>query len=83
MPFIQVRNVAEDLREAAKRRATVLGVDLSTYVRRLIERDLARPAMGEWLDAVLAHPVGRPFDTAQAVRDAREERDAQVTRSLG
>jgi antitoxin FitA len=66
--FIQVRNVTDDLRDAAKRRAATLGVDLSTYVRRLIERDLAAPTMNEWLDDVLSRPVGQRFDTAQAVQ---------------
>jgi plasmid stability protein len=78
MAFIQVRNVDEELREAAKQRAAALGLDLSSYVRRLIERDLARPTMSEWLDNVLAHPVGQPFDAAAAVREVRRERDAQI-----
>ncbi len=78
MAFIQVRNVQEELREAAKQRAAALGLDLSSYVRSLIERDLARPTMSEWLDDVLAQPVGKPFDTAAAVREARRQRDAQI-----
>lgn len=83
MPFIQVRNVDEELREAAKQRAAALGVDLSAYVRGLIERDLARPTMSEWLDNVLGGPLGQPFDAVKAVRDAREERDAHIAGSLG
>lgn len=83
MSFIQVRNVTDNLRDAAKQRAAALGVDLSTYVRRLIERDLAQPTMNEWLDGVLSRPVGQPFDTAQAVREAREERDAHIAGALG
>jgi Uncharacterized protein conserved in bacteria len=83
MSFIQVRNVAEELHEAAKQRAAALGMDLSAYVRGLIERDLARPTMSEWLDDVLAKPLGQPFDVVQAVRDARQERDAQISGPLG
>lgn len=83
MVFIQVRNVEEDLREAAKRRASELGMDLSTYVRNLIQRDVARPSVGSWLDDVLAAPIGEPFDTAEAVAEARRERDAQIGGALG
>jgi antitoxin component of RelBE/YafQ-DinJ toxin-antitoxin module len=81
--FIQVRNVTDDLRDAAKQRAAALGVDLSTYVRRLIERDLTQPTMSVWLDNVLSRPVGERFDTAQAVRDARAERDSQIAGTFG
>jgi antitoxin FitA len=81
--FIQVRNVTEDLRDAAKQRAASLGVDLSTYVRRLIERDLAQPTMHEWLDDVLSRPVGQRFDATQAVRRGREEQDARIAGALG
>lgn len=83
MAFIQVRNVDESLREAAKERAASLGVDLSSYVRSLIKRDLAKPTVGDWLDEALASPLGEPFDTTAAVAAARNERDEQLSRSLG
>jgi hypothetical protein len=83
MSFIQVRNVTDDLRNAAKQRAAALGVDLSTYVRLLIERDLAQPTMSAWLDNVLSRPMNQGFDPAQAVREARHERDAQIGGTLG
>lgn len=83
MVFIQVRNVEEELREAAKRRAAELGVDLSTYVRNLIKRDVRRPSMDAWLAEVTADPISDPFDTAEAVREARDEQDRQVRRNLG
>jgi post-segregation antitoxin (ccd killing protein) len=78
MPFIQVRNVDTELRDAAKQRAVSLGLDLSTYVRTLIERDLARPTMAQWLDQVRAHAVGVSFDAAHAVRESRVERESQL-----
>lgn len=83
MVFIQVRNVDDDLRESAKQRAEMLGVDLSTYVRNLIKRDLAKPTVGEWLDEVLSSPIGEPFDVTAAIADARNENDEQRRRSLG
>jgi antitoxin component of RelBE/YafQ-DinJ toxin-antitoxin module len=83
MVFIQVRNVDEGLREAAERRASELGVDLSTYVRGLIQRDIARPSIGSWLDDVLAAPIGEPFDTAAAVEEARRDRASQIREALG
>lgn len=83
MVFIQVRNVDEGLRESAKRRAAELGIDLSTYVRGLIQRDVARPTINSWLDEVLADPLGDPFDVAEAIADARADRESEVRRSLG
>ena len=83
MVFIQVRNVEEELREAAKRRASELGLDLSTYVRNLIRRDVARPSVGVWLDEVMTSPAGAPFDVAEAVAEARGDRDAQMRGALG
>lgn len=83
MVFIQVRNVEEGLREAAKRRAAELGVDLSTYVRGLIQRDVARPSVGSWLDDVLAAPIGEPFDAAEAIAESRRDRDSQIRGALG
>jgi hypothetical protein len=83
MVFIQVRNVEEELREAAKARAAELGIDLSTYVRNLIRRDISRPSMASWLADVKADPIGQPFDAAEAVREARDERDEQLRRNLG
>jgi plasmid stability protein len=83
MVFIQVRNVEEELREAAKVRAAELGVDLSTYVRNLIRRDVNRPSMASWLDEVTADPIGQPFNVAEAIGEARDERDEQLRRNLG
>ncbi|GAA2160052.1 MULTISPECIES: hypothetical protein [Glycomyces] len=83
MVFIQVRNVEEELREAAKKRAAELGVDLSTYVKTLIRRDVKRPSMASWLDEVTAEPIGQSFDVAEAIREARDERDEQMRRNLG
>jgi antitoxin component of RelBE/YafQ-DinJ toxin-antitoxin module len=83
MVFIQVRNVEEELREAAKQRASELGVDLSTYVRNLIRRDVNRPSMASWLEDVMADPIGQPFNTAEAIQEARSERDEQMRRNLG
>ncbi|GAA2137663.1 hypothetical protein [Glycomyces algeriensis] len=83
MVFIQVRNVEEELREAAKQRAAELGVDLSTYVRNLIRRDVNRPSMASWLAEAQADPIGRPFDAAESIREARAERDEEIRRNLG
>jgi hypothetical protein len=83
MVFIQVRNVDEKLRAEAKRRAAELGVDLSTYVRDLIRRDVSRPSIGSWLDDVMASPVGAPFDVTEAIAEAREDRDSRLRGALG
>lgn len=85
MAFIQLRNVPDDVRERAKERAAARGQDLSTYVRLLLERDLAMPSMSEWLDEVAASPirVKGEFDAAAAVRESRDAREEELARRAG
>ena len=77
MSNLQVRNVADDMHEELRRRASQLGVSISEYLLELIRRDLRRPARSQWLDEVARLPR-RELDRAtvsRAVDDGRDGRD--------
>ncbi|WP_100444944.1 hypothetical protein [Glycomyces xiaoerkulensis] len=78
MEFQRVPNGDGELGEAAEP-----GVDLSAYVKGLIQRDLARISIGDWLEDVLEDPIDEAFDTAPAVEESRRERDTRIRESLG
>ncbi|MGH3838380.1 MAG: FitA-like ribbon-helix-helix domain-containing protein, partial [Pseudonocardiaceae bacterium] len=50
MGAIQIKNVPEDLHEALRRRATHEGMDLQSYLLRVIRRELSLPSETEWLE---------------------------------
>lgn len=81
MSAIQVKNVPEELHEALRRRAAQEGVDLQTYVLRLIHRDLALPSQQEWLEQLRAQPQLHDVPPAsETLRAAREERERTLNR---
>ena len=72
---IHVRNVPESVHRRLKTRAAIEGVSMSTFVRRLIERDLERPSRQEVLDRLRALPAIEPDVSAPAIlREGRESR---------
>lgn len=82
MAAIQVKDVPEDLHEALRRRAAERGMTLGQYLLELIRRDLRRPRLLEWAEAhpTIEERTGRVIDGADALRQAREERDAEMDR---
>lgn len=49
------------------------------YVLRLIERDLSKPTMAEWLDEISRRkPLGPGASGAELVAEARAEREAEI-----
>ncbi len=77
---IQVRAVDDDLAEAAKRRAAETRQSLSSYVRELIERDVAQHDSRAALRAVLDEirddttiPRVSDDDVSVALEQARRE----------
>lgn len=78
MSAIQVKNVPEDLHAALRRRASREGIDLQTYLLRLIRRDLSLPSQSEWLEQLRGQPETRGLTPAdEMLHAAREEREAQ------
>ena len=85
MSAIQVKDVPEELHEALRQRAAERGVPLGQYVLELIRRDLQRPRLEAWAEQVRANQRAAEggaasvrWSATEAVRAAREERDAEL-----
>jgi antitoxin FitA len=80
--LVQIRNVPEDVHERLKARAAAQGESLNTYMLRMVVHEAEeRPTMDEVLARIAARgPLGGPDDrdAADYIREAREERDAQL-----
>lgn len=80
--LIQIRNVPEDVHERLKARAAARGESLNTYMLRMVVHEVEeRPTMDEVLAGIIARgPLGdfKGGEAAEIIREAREERDAQL-----
>lgn len=82
VPAIQVRDVPPDLHRRLRQRAAAERVTLSTYVLRLLERDIGRLSTREWLATLTdREPVGE-IDVTGAVEKSRTDRDSRAQRVL-
>ena len=75
---LQIRGIPVKLRDDLKRKAESKGVSMSQYLVDLIQEDVYKMALDEWMEKVGKNPtidVGRP--AAEFVREAREEEDAR------
>ena len=52
MPHLQVKNVPEETYSELRRRAASEGTTIRDYVLRVLQRELARPSVAEWLRRV-------------------------------
>ncbi len=76
---LQIRGLPVALREKVRQRAKRKGQTMSQYLIEVLEREHERPSLEEWIAEVLKGPPSRSkMDAAQAVREAREERDKQL-----
>jgi hypothetical protein len=82
VPAIQVRDVPASLHERLRQRAAEERVTLSTYVLRLLEREVGRPSTREWLARLADREPVRDADVTAALDEARGGRDARVRRVL-
>jgi antitoxin FitA len=85
MGAIQVKDVPEELHQALRRRAIEEGMSLADYVLDLIRRDLGLPSRREWFERLATRePVSlRPGEAAEALHEARAEREARLAAALG
>jgi hypothetical protein len=84
MGIIQVKNVPPAMHTELKRRAEQDGLTIRDYVLKLIERDQRLPSKSDWLDRVAElEPVTVSRSAVEAVREAREERDRELTARIG
>ena len=82
VPAIQVRDVPPDLHRRLRERAAEERVTLSTYVLRLLERDVGRPSTREWLATLTDREPVREVDVTGAVEGSRADRDSRARRVL-
>ena len=76
MSTLQVKNLPEALHAALAARAKSEGVTMSEFVTRMLDKELSRPTMAEWVERrrQRAGPL-RDIDTLAALDAAREEYD--------
>lgn len=80
MSIIQVKNVPPQMHTELRRRADQEGMTIRDYVLKLIERDQRLPSKRDWLERVAElKPVAVSRSAAEVVREAREERDRELT----
>lgn len=73
--MIQIRNVPEALHRRLKARAAMEGMSMSLYVRREIERSLARPSRRAVIEAIRREPeITLEALPADVLREQRESR---------
>ena len=74
MKMIQIRNVPDDVHRRAKARAAMLGLTMSDYILRELERSLAYPT-NEELFARIASRETVELEGVSIADLVREERD--------
>jgi antitoxin FitA len=80
---IQVRDVPDDVHRRLKVKAAQQGMTLSELVRRYLVELAEQPTMAEVLERIKSRErVDLPISSAELVRRAREERDAELLRRL-
>lgn len=84
MSTIQVKNVPPAVHSELRRRAQQNGTTIRDYVMKLIERDQRLPSRRDWLDRVAdLEPVAVSQSAAEVIREAREERDRELSARVG
>ncbi len=78
MSMLQVKNLPTELHAALAARSRAQGVTMSEYVTRLLERDLSRPSVDDWIAERrrAATPV-RAIDVVHALDAVRVEYDPE------
>jgi plasmid stability protein len=83
--LIQIRNVPEEVQQKLKSRAAAQGKSLNSFMLEIVEREARSVSKAEVLARIRARgPVGTPDDRSAAdyIREAREERDAQLMAAI-
>lgn len=73
MSRLQIRNVPDEARRTLKARAAARGESLNTYLLELIDRETARPTVGEVLDRAAARTERAQASTLASIDADREK----------
>ena len=77
--MVQIRNMPEKMHRTLKSRAAQAGMSLSGYLLRELKQSTERPTKEELLERARRRaPLMAGFDVVAAIREGREERDAQI-----
>ena len=76
MAALQVRNFPEDLHDRLRQRAEAENRSISDVVIQILNRELARPKMHNWLDLVAKTPDVRisAEEIVEIIHEGRAER---------
>jgi len=73
--MIQIRDVPEQVHSTLKARAAREGMSLSDFIKRELERTVARPTVREWLEfTARGKPIRTKQSAAQIIRELRDSR---------
>jgi plasmid stability protein len=78
--LLQIRNVPDEARRALKARAAARGESLNAYLLKLIEREVARPTVGDVLDRAARRAERADVSALAAVAESRAQRSDQLER---
>ncbi|SED68335.1 FitA-like ribbon-helix-helix domain-containing protein [Ruania alba] len=74
--MLQVRNLPDELHAALRERARSEGMTMSDYVTKVLERDLSKPSLAEWIaEQRRNNEPRREIDVLAALDAARTEYD--------
>lgn len=81
--LLQIRNVPDDARRALKARAAARGESLNAYLLELLTREAERPTLAEVLDRAARRAERAQVPAAEALAQARAEREDQMQGRFG
>lgn len=81
--LLQIRDVPDEARRTLKARAAARGESLNAYMLELIERETARPTVGEVLQRAARRAERADASAVETLDAARAERDEQLQRRGG
>jgi len=80
MSLLQIRNVPDEARRALKARAAARGESLNAYLLKLIDREVARPTVGDVLDRAARRAERADVSALAAVAESRAQRSDHLER---
>jgi len=78
--LLQIRNVPDEARRALKARAAARGESLNAFLLKLIDREVARPTVGDVLDRAARRAERADVSALAAVAESRAQRSDQLER---
>ena len=77
--MVQIRHMPEKMHRVLKSRAAQAGISLSAYLLQELKKSADRPTHEELVERIRRRaPLFAGFDSVAAIREAREEREAEL-----